>query len=100
MGIARTFILISGLIALFTFIGFAIGGESGAIMAFGIAFLMNFFAYFNSDKIVLKMYKAKEADYKCDDDEGKHDARPDESIKPDTEVENLINSLPVFIVRT
>ena len=46
------------------------------------------------------MYKAKEADYKCDDDEGKHDARPDESIKPDTEVENLINSLPVFIVRT
>lgn len=61
VGLTRTFILIAGLTALFMFIGFAVGGESGAVMAFMVALVMNFFAYYNSDKIVLKMYRAKEA---------------------------------------
>ena len=47
---------------LFIFVGFAIAGESGALIAFVIAFVMNIFAYWNSDKIILKMYKAKQID--------------------------------------
>ena len=40
--------------------GTAIGGKSGAIYAFVFAALMNFVAYWFSDKIVLRMYGAKE----------------------------------------
>jgi heat shock protein HtpX len=40
--------------------GSAIGGQSGMIIAFLIAGGMNFFSYWYSDKIVLKMYKARE----------------------------------------
>ncbi len=58
----RTMMLVSILTALFMFIGFAIGGKGGVIIAFFIAFAMNFFAYWNSDKIVLKMNGAKIAD--------------------------------------
>src|SRR4030042_5908195 len=50
------------LTALFTGIGYAIGGESGMILAFGLAFLMNVFSYWFSDKIVLKMYRAQQVD--------------------------------------
>ncbi|MDX1949603.1 MAG: zinc metalloprotease HtpX [Rickettsiales bacterium] len=55
----KTFILIAGLTAFMGFVGALIGGQSGMIIAIFIAFLMNFFAYYNSDKIVLKMYKAE-----------------------------------------
>jgi heat shock protein HtpX len=41
-------------------VGSAIGGKSGAIYAFVFAALMNFFAYWFSDKIVLRMYGAQE----------------------------------------
>jgi heat shock protein HtpX len=58
----RTMMLVSILTALFMFIGFAIGGKGGVIIAFLMAFAMNFFAYWNSDKIVLKMNGAKIAD--------------------------------------
>jgi len=36
------------------------GGESGMLFAFILAVGMNFFAYYNSDKMVLKMYRARE----------------------------------------
>jgi len=48
------------LTALFILVGTAIGGKSGAIYAFIFAALMNFVAYWFSDKIVLRMYGAKE----------------------------------------
>jgi heat shock protein HtpX len=40
--------------------GSAIGGKSGMIFAFILALGMNFFSYWFSDKIVLKMYRAQE----------------------------------------
>ena len=62
MGYIKTCLLLSVLTFLFIFVGFAIAGESGALIAFVIAFMMNIFAYWNSDKIILKMYKAKQID--------------------------------------
>ena len=46
--------------ALFVFAGFLLGGEQGIIFALFIAICMNFFSYWHSDKILLKMYGAKE----------------------------------------
>nr|WP_303722997.1 hypothetical protein [Malonomonas rubra] len=40
--------------------GNAIGGHSGMLIAFVIAGAINFFSYWYSDKIVLKMYRAEE----------------------------------------
>ena len=48
------------LTVLFVLVGSAIGGKSGAIYAFIFAALMNFVSYWFSDKIVLRMYGAKE----------------------------------------
>jgi heat shock protein HtpX len=56
----KTFLLMLGLTGLFIVVGSAIGGKNGAIFAFIFAGLMNFFAYWFSDKIVLRMYGAKE----------------------------------------
>ena len=56
----KTFLLMLVLTALFILVGTAIGGKSGAIYAFIFAALMNFVAYWFSDKIVLRMYGAKE----------------------------------------
>jgi len=59
MNMMRTFLLIAGLTALFGLVGLAIGGEQGMIIALGVACVMNLFAYWNSDKMVLAMYHAK-----------------------------------------
>ena len=48
------------LILLFSYLGFYFGGQNGMIIAFLIAAGMNFFSYWFSDKIVLKMYKARQ----------------------------------------
>lgn len=45
---------------LLVFGGAALGGKSGMTIALVMAFLMNFISYFFSDKIVLKMYRARE----------------------------------------
>jgi heat shock protein HtpX len=55
----KTFILMLVLTGLFILVGSAIGGRNGAIYAFIFAALMNFFAYWFSDKIVLRMYGAQ-----------------------------------------
>ena len=47
------------LTGLFILVGTAIGGRNGAVYAFIFAALMNFFAYWFSDKIVLRMYRAQ-----------------------------------------
>jgi len=56
----RTFLLMLALTVLFILVGSALGGKNGAVYAFVFAALMNFFAYWFSDKIVLRMYGAKE----------------------------------------
>jgi heat shock protein HtpX len=56
----KTFILMLVLTGIFILVGTAIGGRSGAAYAFVFAALMNFVMYWFSDKIVLRMYRAKE----------------------------------------
>jgi len=60
MGYMRTAILIAGLTALFMAAGFMLGGASGMMIALAIAIGMNFWAYWSSDKMVLKMYGARQ----------------------------------------
>ncbi|MBL7958656.1 zinc metalloprotease HtpX [bacterium] len=63
MNTFKTMFLLTMLTLLFVFIGNMIGGQSGAIIALIIAAIMNFVSYWFSDKIVLKMYGAKEIQY-------------------------------------
>lgn len=56
----KTTILLSLLTMLLVFMGGAIGGKGGMITAFLIAVVMNFGSYWFSDKIVLRMYNARE----------------------------------------
>ncbi len=62
MSTTRTFLLIAGLTALFMAIGYLIGGPTGMIIALAVAAAMNLFAYWNSDKMVLSMYGARQVD--------------------------------------
>ena len=59
MNYLRTGILLAALTALFMGIGYLLGGESGMIIALAIAAGMNVFAWWNSDKLVLRMYRAQ-----------------------------------------
>jgi heat shock protein HtpX len=56
----RTTFLLAALTALIIFIGNVFGGRQGMIIAFIFAAGMNFFSYWFSDKIVLRMYRAEE----------------------------------------
>jgi heat shock protein HtpX len=56
----RTTILLAALTALVVWIGHMVGGPNGAVLALIMAGAMNFFSYWFSDKIVLKMYGAQE----------------------------------------
>jgi heat shock protein HtpX len=56
----KTALLLGALSALLLFIGEALGGAEGLVLAFGFAVVTNFVSYWFSDKIVLKMYKATE----------------------------------------
>lgn len=58
----KTFMLMAALTALFVCMGMLMGGPQGALMAFGVAAVMNLFAYWNSDKIVLRLYRARQVD--------------------------------------
>jgi heat shock protein HtpX len=62
MSTLRTYVLLAGMTALFVAVGYMIGGEQGMVIAFGIAVAMNAFAYWNSDKMVLSLYGAKQVD--------------------------------------
>ncbi|MEX2450136.1 MAG: zinc metalloprotease HtpX [Rhodospirillales bacterium] len=62
MSTLRTYVLLAGMTALFVAVGYMIGGEQGMVIAFGIAVAMNAFAYWNSDKMVLSMYGAKQVE--------------------------------------
>ena len=58
----KTMILMAGILALFAAVGGAIGGAQGMLIAFLLGAGMNFFAYWFSDKMVLRMYNAQEVD--------------------------------------
>jgi len=62
MSYFRTAILLAAMTALFMGIGFLVGGQGGMIVALLVATVMNLFAYWNSDKMVLSMYGAREVD--------------------------------------
>ena len=55
MNYARTALLLAGLTSLFLGVGFMLGGEQGILIAFVVALGINAFAYWNSDKMVLRM---------------------------------------------
>ncbi|MFH1687908.1 MAG: zinc metalloprotease HtpX [bacterium] len=52
--------LMTLLMVIFMAIGYMLGGQQGMIIAFALAAVMNFVSYWFSDKMVLKMYRARE----------------------------------------
>jgi heat shock protein HtpX len=58
----KTVLLLGGLTGLLMFIGGATYGQAGLIFAFVLAAIMNIASYWFSDKIVLRMYNAREVD--------------------------------------
>ena len=62
MNYLRTAILLAGLTALFMGVGYLIGGQAGALIAFVIAAGMNLLSYWNADRMVLSMHGAQEVD--------------------------------------
>ncbi len=62
MSYARTALLLAGLTGLFLAVGYMLGGEAGMAIALIIALAMNLFSYWNSDKLILRMHGARQAD--------------------------------------
>lgn len=60
--ILKTAILMAAITALFMMIGGLIGGRQGMFLALAFAVAMNFFSYWFSDSMVLKMYNAQQVD--------------------------------------
>ncbi len=62
MNVMRTAMLLAFMTALFMGVGYLIGGQGGMMIALLIAAGMNFFSYWNSDRMVLSAYHAQEVD--------------------------------------
>ena len=62
MNSLKTVLLMGILFGIFMLIGGLVGGQSGIVIAFMIALIMNGITYWFSDQIVLAMYRAKELD--------------------------------------
>ena len=58
----KTTLLMAAVIALFGVVGATLGGAEGMLIALLLGGGMNFFAYWFSDKMVLRMYGAREVD--------------------------------------
>ncbi len=58
----KTAMLMAAIAALVMAVGQALGGQQGMVLALLVAVGMNFFSYWFSDKMVLKMYNAREVD--------------------------------------
>ena len=59
MNFVRTMLLLAALTALFMSVGYLIGGTGGALIALIFAVGTNAFAYWNSDKVALRMHNAE-----------------------------------------
>lgn len=57
----KTLLLLGGLSGLMLGVGLLLGGQQGLTIAIAIALVMNIGSYFFSDKLVLAMYRAREA---------------------------------------
>lgn len=62
MNMFRTGLLLAALTALFLVVGYLLGGQSGMMIALVVAIGMNVYSYWNADKVVLRMFKAREVD--------------------------------------
>jgi heat shock protein HtpX len=62
MNTLRTGILMAALTGLFLAVGALLGGGTGVVIAFVMALALNLFAYWNSDKVLLSMYGARQVD--------------------------------------
>lgn len=62
MSHAKTAVLLGLLTAIFLAVGFFFAGLAGATIGLIIAVVLNFFSYWYSGKIVLKIYRAKKSD--------------------------------------
>jgi heat shock protein HtpX len=62
MNTFRTGLLLAALTALFLVAGYLLGGQSGMMIALVVAIGMNVFSYWNADKVVLRMFNAREVD--------------------------------------
>ncbi|MCW9096243.1 MAG: zinc metalloprotease HtpX, partial [Ignavibacteriaceae bacterium] len=60
MNAVKTVFLMTLMMVLFLFVGYLLGGNTGMTIALVFSLIMNFGSYWFSDKIVLKMYRAKE----------------------------------------
>lgn len=58
----KTSVLMAGIVALFGAVGAMIGGRDGMLLALLLGGATNLWAYWFSDKMVLRMYKAREVD--------------------------------------
>lgn len=66
MNTLKTGILMVALMGLFITVGAMIGGTGGMLIAFVIAAGMNLFAWWNSDKMLLRMFGARQVDARSD----------------------------------
>jgi heat shock protein HtpX len=62
MNTFKTGLLMSLLMGLFLVVGAVVGGQSGMLIAFVMAAGLNLFAYWNSDKMLLRMFGARQVD--------------------------------------
>ena len=62
MNTMRTGLLMAALMGLFLAVGYLLGREQGMFIAFLMAAGMNVFAYWNADKMVLRMHGARQVD--------------------------------------
>ena len=61
-GYAKTAFLLAALTALVGGLGYLLAGTGGLVIGLLVAFAMNAFAYWNSDKMVLRLHNAREVD--------------------------------------
>ena len=62
MNRTKTLILLAALTALLLWVGQAVAGQAGLVIALGLAGLLNCGSYWFSDRLVLRMYGAQEVD--------------------------------------
>lgn len=62
MNTIKTGMLLAAMTALFMGLGYLMGGTGGMMIAFMVAGAMNLFAYWNADKMVLRMHNARAVD--------------------------------------